>query len=75
MDRLLFRRGGEDDFISYDLVVLDPQLHPPLRVLREEKKTILAYLSLGEVENYRNYFQAALLRNSPLRPQELTERI
>ena len=45
-------------FRDYKLVVLDSVHHPPLRPLLEQKKTVIGYISLGEVENYRDYFKA-----------------
>jgi len=41
---------------NYDVIVLDSKNHPPFEKLVGNKKTILAYLSLGEVEEYRSYF-------------------
>jgi uncharacterized protein (TIGR01370 family) len=46
------------EFRDYDLVVLDSVSHPPLRPLLERKKTVIGYISLGEVENYRDYYKA-----------------
>jgi polysaccharide biosynthesis protein PelA len=47
-----------DEFRDYGLVVLDSIHHPPIRPLLEQKKTVIGYISLGEVENYRDYFKA-----------------
>ncbi|MBF8272981.1 MAG: hypothetical protein HW380_2086 [Magnetococcales bacterium] len=47
----------ETRFESYDLIVFDSLYHPPLERLKERGKTILGYLSLGEVENHRHHFQ------------------
>ncbi|KAB2857489.1 MAG: endo alpha-1,4 polygalactosaminidase, partial [Bauldia sp.] len=46
------------DFRDYGLVVLDSLHHPPIRPLLEQKKTVIGYISLGEVENYRDYYKA-----------------
>ncbi len=43
-------------FEDYGLIVFDSQFHPPLRPLLDRGKTLLGYLSLGEVEEYRDYF-------------------
>jgi uncharacterized protein (TIGR01370 family) len=40
----------------YELLVLDSEHHPPLRPLLDRGKTVLGYLSLGEVENHRPWF-------------------
>jgi uncharacterized protein (TIGR01370 family) len=47
-----------EEFREYGLVVLDSIHHPPIRPLLEQKKTVLGYISLGEVENYRDYYKA-----------------
>src|SRR5688500_2167134 len=46
-----------EEFSAYNLVVLDSIHHPPLRPLLEQRKTVIGYISLGEVENYRDYFK------------------
>jgi uncharacterized protein (TIGR01370 family) len=43
-------------FKSYNLIVLDSDYHPPLLPLMEQGKTLLGYISLGEVEQQRSYF-------------------
>jgi uncharacterized protein (TIGR01370 family) len=43
-------------FESYDLVVFDSDRHPPIATLKEKGKIVLGYISLGEVEKYRPYF-------------------
>lgn len=45
------------EFAPYSLVVLDSDKHPFLLPFFERGKTVLGYLSLGEVERYRSYFQ------------------
>jgi len=47
-----------EEFRDYRLVVLDSIHHPPIRPLLEQKKTVIGYISLGEVESYRDYFKA-----------------
>lgn len=44
-------------FKPYSLIVFDSDEYPHLQMLREEKKMILGYISLGEVEEYRSYFK------------------
>lgn len=46
-----------ENFFPFDLVVFDSEKHPPLRPLRNQKKTLLGYLSLGEAESYRPDFE------------------
>ncbi|MCW2243392.1 endo alpha-1,4 polygalactosaminidase [Azospirillum canadense] len=43
-------------FEPYRLLVLDSAHHPPLRVLKDRGKTLLGYISLGEVEQHRPWF-------------------
>ncbi|MCB1738625.1 MAG: endo alpha-1,4 polygalactosaminidase [Gammaproteobacteria bacterium] len=45
-------------FDPYELVVFDSDAHPPLQGLKERNKTVLGYLSLGEVEGNRDWFDA-----------------
>ncbi|MBI1206972.1 MAG: hypothetical protein GC191_06750 [Azospirillum sp.] len=45
-------------FLRYDLVVFDSDHHPALRPLLERGKRLLGYLSVGEVENHRDWFEA-----------------
>jgi len=42
--------------LSYDLAILDPDSHPPLEKINNKVITI-AYVSLGEAEDYRAYWQ------------------
>lgn len=44
-------------FLDYDTIVFDREWHPDLQLLIEEKKTLLGYISLGEISNSRSYFQ------------------
>ena len=43
-------------FENYDLIVFDADIHPHLLPLKAQGKTILGYISLGEAESYRGYF-------------------
>jgi len=43
---------------GFDLLVLDCDHHPPLEPLIRRGKLLLGYLSLGEVEQYREHFAA-----------------
>ena len=44
---------------SSDLVVVDPDAYKPFEIkfLKKTKKYVLAYLSIGEAEEYRSYFK------------------
>ncbi|MBF0421476.1 MAG: endo alpha-1,4 polygalactosaminidase [Magnetococcales bacterium] len=53
----------ETRFESFRLIVFDTMFHPPLQRLKERGKTILGYLSLGEVENHRRHFAWAKEKN------------
>lgn len=44
------------DLFNIDLLVLDPKSGYDVRTLTNRGQTVLAYLSIGEVENYRSYF-------------------
>ena len=39
-----------ETFMPYELIVFDSQAHPPLRPLMNRGKTLLGYLSVGEME-------------------------
>jgi uncharacterized protein (TIGR01370 family) len=45
-------------FRPYKLIVLDSVHHPPLRPLLEQRKTVIGYISLGEVEQHRSHYAA-----------------
>lgn len=45
------------DFDAYQLLVLDSHYHPNLQELKERGKTLLGYISLGEVEQHRPWFK------------------
>lgn len=47
-----------EEFLAFDLAVLDSDNHPPLVLLSRPASALLAYLSLGEVGNHRAYFEA-----------------
>lgn len=44
-------------FSPYSLLVLDSRYHPPLQPLKDRGKTLLGYISLGEVEQHRPWFE------------------
>ncbi|MCW5770942.1 MAG: endo alpha-1,4 polygalactosaminidase [Rhodospirillaceae bacterium] len=44
-------------FDDFKLVVLDGTYHPPLKPLLEQRKTVIGYLSLGEIEKHRDYYK------------------
>lgn len=43
---------------DYSLVVLEPDQRPPINLLLEQGKTVLGYISLGEVSKDRSYFKS-----------------
>ncbi|MBM3533310.1 MAG: endo alpha-1,4 polygalactosaminidase [Alphaproteobacteria bacterium] len=43
-------------FYGYDLVVFEPERHPPIEPLIDRGKKVIGYLSLGEVNEGRAYF-------------------
>src|SRR5699024_5207195 len=45
-----------DEFRDCGLGVPHRAHHPPLRPLLEQRKTVIGYISLGEVERYRDYY-------------------
>lgn len=45
-------------FVPYELVVLDNENHTLVPPLVDKGKTVLAYLSLGEIEQYRSWFSS-----------------
>jgi uncharacterized protein (TIGR01370 family) len=45
-------------FRDYRLVVLDALHHPPIQPLLEQRKTVIGYISLGEVEKFRDHYAA-----------------
>jgi len=51
-------KARAEEFLAFDLAVLDSDNHPPLALLSRPAKAVLAYLSLGEVGNHRAYFEA-----------------
>ncbi len=46
-----------DNFAAYDLIVFNSEKHPALRPLRNQKKTLLGYLSLDEVAKSQPDFE------------------
>jgi uncharacterized protein (TIGR01370 family) len=43
-------------FLDYDTIVFDSEWHPEFSLLREKKKTVLGYLSVGEISASRPYY-------------------
>jgi len=50
-------QASTSDFDEFNPIVLDADFHPALAPLIAEGKTLLGYVSVGEVGNYRYYFQ------------------
>jgi uncharacterized protein (TIGR01370 family) len=50
------REISPEQIAGYDLLVFDPDAHPPRELLRKSGQTVLAYISAGEVANSRDYF-------------------
>lgn len=48
-----------DAFDRYSLLVLDNDVHPKLEPLLARKKTLLGYISLGEIEQSRAHYKEA----------------
>jgi hypothetical protein len=46
------------DLVDYDVVVLDPDRHPPLAPIVDRDRTVLAYLSLTQIGRGRRAFPA-----------------
>jgi uncharacterized protein (TIGR01370 family) len=46
-----------DALIPYKTIVLDSRYHPRLQPLIDRGKSLLGYISLGEVEKYRPYYE------------------
>lgn len=44
-------------FRDFDVIAFDRESHPRLDVLRDRKRVILGYISLGEAESYRSDFR------------------
>jgi polysaccharide biosynthesis protein PelA len=53
------RTAPTEQLQRYNLLVLDNENHGPLRPLLTPARTVLGYLSVGEVGNHRSYFSAA----------------
>lgn len=58
-------------FRDFDLIVFDRDHHPPLEPLRDDRRTILGYVSLGEAEAYRSDYTkldaaGVLIKPNPL---------
>ena len=59
-----------DAFAPYQLIILDPDQHPPLKPLFAQGKSLLAYISLGEVNRNRSYFHSVKNQNILLKENE-----
>jgi uncharacterized protein (TIGR01370 family) len=57
-------------FEPFEIIVLEAEHHPSIHILKENGKTLLGYLSLGEVESYRSYFNAVKSQNLLLMENE-----
>lgn len=57
-------------FEPFEVVVLEAEHHPSIHILKEQGKTLLGYLSLGEAESYRPYFNALKSENLLLMENE-----
>ncbi|NGX57492.1 MAG: hypothetical protein K940chlam3_00384 [Chlamydiae bacterium] len=44
-------------FEPYSIIVLDPDYHPSIKALKEKGKTLVGYISLGEVEKWREWYE------------------
>lgn len=51
--------AASKELASYDLLVLDSDIHPDLTILNDRGVTLFGYISLGEVENHRGHFEWA----------------
>lgn len=51
-------QAAAPEFQKFSLVVVDADHHPPLEPLKRQGKTVLGYISIGEVENNRAHFAA-----------------
>ncbi len=56
------------DVADYHLLVLEPDNHPNLTMLHQPGSTILGYISLGEINSGRHYFQQAKQAGWLLKP-------
>ncbi|MBN2642736.1 MAG: endo alpha-1,4 polygalactosaminidase [Victivallales bacterium] len=56
------------DFKNFDLVVLDSSYTQIIQQLKQQSKTVLAYLSLGEVNRSRDYFDIVESEGLLLKP-------
>ncbi len=56
-------QADASEFSAYDLVVLDQEYHPPMQGFIDQGITTLGYISLGEVGDYRWYFNTVKRKN------------
>lgn len=47
-----------EQFEAYDFSIFDSDAHPSLEGLRRRGRSVLGYLSVGEVENHRAYYES-----------------
>lgn len=52
-----------EDLAEFDLLILEPDRHPPLDRLAEKGKLMIGYLSVGEVNRSRPYYRDVLAEN------------
>lgn len=45
-----------EDLLPYQVIVLDSAYHPPLERLKDRRRILLGYISVGEVEKHRPWF-------------------
>lgn len=51
------------DIQRYDMAILDPDFHPPMATKDNGRTIFIAYVSLGEAESYRSYWDS--IKGSP----------
>jgi len=56
-------KENSQKFREYDLIVLDADYHPDIPPLKTHGKTVLGYISLGEVEHQRYFFNDVKKQN------------
>lgn len=49
--------AAPEEFVGYDVVVLDSDQHPDVAAIQAQGSKVLAYVSLGEIAPYRHYAQ------------------
>ena len=61
-------------FEPYNLLILDSDYHPPLGPLAQRGKTLIGYISVGEVESERAHFAEVQAESILLQENENWER-